>query len=154
MKKHCAALLVIVMLAACAFQAALAENGDVIIEDTKAYYDALFNHYAGDIPRATSVLVDEYGPFITRIIVRNKTVYVMTKALKRDADKVRYVTRLKAGTTVYQQPSFFASAQELEEDAKVYVVAMKGDWVMVRGGMRGIYAYVPVMDIEGARLVR
>ena len=154
MKRFCAIILALTLLTACGFEAALAEAGDVVITDTKAYYDALFNHYAGLIPKSTSVLVDEYGPFISRLVVRNKTVYVMTKYLKRNSGKIRYVTRLKAGTMVYQQPSFFSSMQEIEAEAKVYVVAMKGDWVMVRGGARGIYAYVPVMDIEGARLVR
>ena len=147
-----AALALGLLLAMCG--AALADVGDVITTRSKAYYDALGNHYAGIIPADTSVMVNEYGPFISRIVVKNRTVYVATKTLKHSKDRLNHMTTLKKGVKVYQQPSFFSASAEVEKETRVYVCSVKGGWVMVRGGKRGVYAYVPIMDIEGAKLVK
>ena len=153
MRKRIMTALAVVMLLALGCGYALADVGDVITTDSKAYYDALANHYAGVIPANTSVLVDEYGPFISRIVVKNKTVYVATRTLKHSANRASQVTTLRKGIKVYQQPSFFSTFAEVDKETRVYVCSVKGDWVMVRGGSRGIYAYVPLMDIDGAKLL-
>lgn len=154
MRKHCIAAAILALLLALCIGAASADTGDVTKRETKAYYDALGNHYAGVIPAETSVLVKEYGPFVSRIEVKNKIVYVLTNSLERKKTPQYYETTLKAGTLVYQQPSFFSSVATVEKATRVYICSLKGDWVMVRGGKQGIYAYVPAMDIEGWKLAK
>lgn len=150
MKKKLFAMLALALALALLGGSALAVTGDITVKAVKAYSDAAMTQYIGTIPSYTSVLVRSYDSYAD-IYVNGTICYIEESALLHDGTAhTRYGASLKKGTTVYQRADSDAKSAQLTCDCSVTIVAVKGDWALVRNsGKTGVYAFVKVDRLSG-----
>ena len=152
MKRTLTAILATAMLAALLCGQALAEVGDITVEDAKAYSDAAMTECVGTIPAYTALVVRSYGP-CAQIAVKGKALYIdAAKLLTKDAP-AKYSAILKKGTRIYRRAATAADSYTLKSAGTVKICKVSGDWALVQStGNKGLYAFVKVSKLTRIRM--
>ena len=145
-KKLAAVILALVLLAG-SLSPALAEAFSAIVaaNSITVYGDTLLSRKVGTLQKDSVVRVTGYTNSIAKISYEGYTGYVLLSDLKA-VDEVAKKAVLNASAPVYQSPSEDSASITVNAGARLYVLAVTGDWAQVESNGNVGYVKVSFLD--------